>query len=67
MAEVWVNDQLVGARLWSPFTFDITKYVRPGNNKIRIRVGNLYLNEASMNEDLNLFLYKKNRAGFWYA
>jgi hypothetical protein len=64
MAEVWVNDQLVGARLWSPFTFDITPYVRPGENKIRIRVGNLYLNESSVNEDMNLLLYKKNRAAF---
>jgi hypothetical protein len=62
MAEVWVNDQPVGARLWAPFTFDITEHVRAGNNKIRIKVGNLYLNEASVNGDLNMFMYKKIRA-----
>jgi hypothetical protein len=62
MAEVFVNDRLVGSRLWAPFTFDITRFVRPGSNKIKIKVGNLYLNEASVNEDMNLFMYKKIRA-----
>lgn len=61
MAEVWVNDRLVGSRLWSPFTFDITKYGRTGSNKIKIKVGNLYLNESSVNNDLNMFMYKKIR------
>jgi hypothetical protein len=62
MAEVFVNDRLVGSRLWPPFTFDITRFVRQGSNNIKIKVGNLYLNEASVNEDLNLFMYKKIRA-----
>jgi hypothetical protein len=62
MVEVFVNDRLVGSRLWAPFTFDITKFVRQGTNKIKIKVGNLYLNAASVNEDLNLFMYKKVRA-----
>jgi hypothetical protein len=62
MAEVFVNDRLVGSRLWAPFTFDITRFVHQGSNKIKIKVGNLYLNEASVNEDLNLFIYKKIRA-----
>jgi hypothetical protein len=62
MAEVFVNDRLVGSRLWPPFTFDITRFVHQGINKIKIKVGNLYLNEASVNEDLNLFMYKKIRA-----
>jgi hypothetical protein len=62
MAEVFVNDRLVGSRLWAPFTFDITSFVRPGRNKIKVKVGNLYLNEASVNEDMNLYMYKKIRA-----
>jgi hypothetical protein len=62
MAEVWVNDRLVGSRLWAPFAFDISQFVRQGSNKVKIRVGNLYLNESSVNEDLNLFMYKKIRA-----
>jgi hypothetical protein len=61
MAEVWVNDRLVGSRLWAPFTFDISKFARQGSNKIRIKVGNLYLNESSVDEDLNLFMYGKIR------
>lgn len=45
MAEVWVNDQNVGARLWAPFEFDITPVAKPGLNKLRVRVGNLVANE----------------------
>ncbi|HEX8548164.1 MAG TPA: glycosyl hydrolase [Cytophagaceae bacterium] len=62
MAEVWINDSLVGSRLWSPFTFDITKWVHKGNNKIRVKVGNLYLNESRVNNDLNTFIYKRERS-----
>jgi hypothetical protein len=52
MAEVWINDIKVGERLWPPFIFDISKAVQPGNNKIRIRVGNLMANEMLLNDDL---------------
>jgi hypothetical protein len=44
------------------FTFDITNMFVLENYKIRIKVGNLYLNEASVNGDLNMFMYKKIRA-----
>ena len=62
MAEVWVNDSLIGSRLWAPFTFDITKYARTGKNKVRIKVGNLYLNESTVNVDWNIFIHGKNRS-----
>jgi len=43
-AEVWVNGQPCGARLWGPYVFDIGKAMRPGNNEIRVRVANLVNN-----------------------
>ena len=39
-AEVWVNGQSCGARLWGPYVFDIGKALRPGANEIRVRVAN---------------------------
>ena len=44
VAEVWLNHQRVAARLWPPFQFDITEKVRPGQNRLQIRVGNLVNN-----------------------
>jgi beta-galactosidase/beta-glucuronidase len=39
-AEVWVNGQRAGVRVWKPFTFDITHLLRPGQNRLRIVVTN---------------------------
>jgi hypothetical protein len=52
MAEVWINDIKVGERLWPPFNFDISEAVQPGKNRIRIRVGNLMVNEMGLRDDL---------------
>jgi hypothetical protein len=52
MAEVWINDIKVGERLWPPFTFDISKAVQAGKNRIRIRIGNLMVNEMGLKDDL---------------
>jgi hypothetical protein len=41
LAEVWVNGKPAGSSLWPPFEFDITDALRPGNNEIKVRVGNL--------------------------
>jgi len=41
MARVWVNDEEVGTRLWKPYRLNIKNALRPGRNKLRIRVGNL--------------------------
>lgn len=39
-AEVWVNDRKAGERAWRPYEIDITTHVRPGSNRLRIRVAN---------------------------
>ena len=52
MAEVFVNDKSVGARLWPPFAFDLSKEWKQGENKIRIRIGNLMVGDSWMKEDL---------------
>lgn len=44
VAEVWVNGEHCGARLWGPHTFDVTDKVHEGANEIRIRVANLINN-----------------------
>jgi hypothetical protein len=54
MAEVWINDKKAGERLWPPFVFDATDFIQPGKNKIRIRVGNLMVNEMGLKDDLDL-------------
>ena len=53
MAEVFVNDVSLGARLWPPYTFDISGALKNGENNIRIRVGNLMVNKMSMQDDLH--------------
>ena len=44
MAEVWVNGQRAGERLWPPFVFDISSAVHKGENELHVRVGNLLCN-----------------------
>jgi hypothetical protein len=39
-AEVLVNGELVGARIWSPYQFDISNYLQQGQNTIAILVTN---------------------------
>lgn len=53
MAEVWINGQNVGKRLWAPFRYDIASAVRSGVNTIRVRVGNLFCNAVKPLEDRN--------------
>ncbi|WP_108424485.1 glycosyl hydrolase [Flagellimonas amoyensis] len=45
VAEVFINDTSVGSRMWTPFNFNISNYLKKGKNQIRIRVGNLMVNE----------------------
>jgi len=58
MAEVWINGQPAGGRLWAPFQFEIGKWLRPGSNTVRIRVGNLVLNAISQYNDYKWNWYK---------
>lgn len=39
-ADIYVNDQFAGTRIWAPWTVDITHLLRDGENKIRISVAN---------------------------
>lgn len=43
-AELYINDQHVGTRLYAPFLFEIGKYIRKGDNTIEIRVTPTLLN-----------------------
>jgi len=62
MAEVFVNDKSAGARLWPPFAFDISKELKQGGNKIRIRIGNLMVNDMWIKEDMH-----KLRSWGWHG
>ena len=44
MAQVWVNGRSAGRRLWPPFEYDVCSLVQPGENILRVRVGNLFCN-----------------------
>ena len=55
LAEVWINGQNVGARLWAPYAYDITKVLKPGKNTLRIRVGNLIANNMGVPSESGLF------------
>jgi len=46
-AEVEVNGQQVGVRLWPPYRFDITGALKKGNNRLRIGVTNTRANELT--------------------
>jgi hypothetical protein len=46
-AEVWVNGQKIGERVWQPFRFDVTQAVREGTNQLRILVANTAANERA--------------------
>ena len=39
-AEVHVNGELVGVRIWSPYIFDLTNHLRPGENELHVTVYN---------------------------
>src|SRR5439155_25016567 len=39
-AEVHVNGEPVGVRIWSPYTLDLTDHLRPGENVLRVSVYN---------------------------
>ncbi|MEN6324129.1 MAG: glycosylhydrolase-like jelly roll fold domain-containing protein, partial [Proteiniphilum sp.] len=52
MAEVLVNGKSVGARLWPPYIFELSKELKPGDNTIRVRVGNLMIGNMWIQEDM---------------
>jgi hypothetical protein len=47
IAEVTVNGQPVGSVLWkAPYTADVTAALRPGRNRLEVRVTNLWVNRV---------------------
>lgn len=40
IAEVTLNERLVGVRCWRPYRFDVSSFVRAGCNQIRVLVTN---------------------------
>jgi hypothetical protein len=52
MAEVWVNGEWAGARLWPPFTFLVGDKLRPGKNTLQVKVGNLVINALTQNTEI---------------
>ena len=54
-AEVWVNGEPFGSRLWGPYVFDIGRALKPGSNEIRVRVANLVGNSYGEEYESGLF------------
>ncbi|MCP3730270.1 glycoside hydrolase [Sphingomonas sp. MG17] len=44
VAEVRINGQLAGASWFAPYRLDIGKWVKPGINKLEVKVANLWVN-----------------------
>ncbi|GAB2792638.1 hypothetical protein GCM10027275_41960 [Rhabdobacter roseus] len=44
VAEVWLNDQPLGISWTRPHRFDLTPYLRPGENSLRVEVINTWAN-----------------------
>src|SRR5215212_4507958 len=42
--EVLVNGQSAGVRLWAPYQVEITNWVKPGENRLELRVANTLVN-----------------------
>ena len=40
VVEVWVNGERVGERGWYPFSFDITSFLKEGENQLELRITN---------------------------
>ncbi len=51
MAQVWINGENVGSRMWPPFKFEIGTLLRKGRNTIRVQVGNLIVNAVTQYEN----------------
>lgn len=45
--EVWINNQCVGHRIWPPYRLEVSRFINPGENRIRVAVCNLMSNEYS--------------------
>jgi hypothetical protein len=64
-AEVWLNGQLLGTRIWPPYKLDITEKAKLGENRIDIVVANLLANRMHWDvfDDAKAEIWKRN----WHA
>lgn len=51
IAEVWVNDEPAGILWTAPWRVDITDWIQPGQNSIRIEVTNTWANQVIRDEE----------------
>ncbi|NMA83768.1 MAG: hypothetical protein GX962_07895 [Epulopiscium sp.] len=47
IAELFINDQNLGVKMWKPYLFDITDYIQEGKNTIVIEIKNSLANHFS--------------------
>jgi hypothetical protein len=45
--KLWVNGKLAGTRIWPPYAVDISKHVKPGENRLDVVAANLLANRMS--------------------
>ncbi len=50
MSCVWINGRLVDTKVWEPYSFDITSFVRPGDNTLKVGITNTMANAAAVGE-----------------
>ncbi|MBR2885504.1 MAG: hypothetical protein IKB93_12090 [Clostridia bacterium] len=65
VAQVTINGELVGKRIWEPYTFDLTPFVTKGINNLEIRVTStlsnlLYHSNPSGIKSLRLYTLKRH-------
>jgi hypothetical protein len=48
VAEVYVNGRQAGTLVWSPYKLDITEFVKPGENRLKIRLTNTEANARAV-------------------
>ncbi|MGH9403940.1 MAG: glycosyl hydrolase 2 galactose-binding domain-containing protein, partial [Terriglobia bacterium] len=65
VAEAWINENPVGSRPWAPYVFEVTKYLRPGRNHIKVRIANSAANGRAVGE-YHPILKNIDRDG-WYG
>ncbi|MEK3888768.1 glycosylhydrolase-like jelly roll fold domain-containing protein [Bacillus sp. FSL K6-3431] len=51
IAQVWINDQEIGVKMWAPYTFEFANLLRKGNNSIKIVVTN---SKANCKDEVSL-------------
>ena len=62
---LYVNEQFVAQKLVPPWQFDISEFLREGENRISIRVINNFSNLLAVNSTLNTFRYPLQEFGLF--